>query len=129
MRSLGAEAAVSAELRSSARRTERSGTRREPCMLNDRSSAGVGLEPEGIGADPDARAVRAGSTAREWTDPQMRGQETLAGHGIVVARASSTAMDQTTFVVGAPELKAGSPAACTASSVRRRRGVTILSLF
>ena len=49
----------SAELRSSARRTERPGTRREPCMLNDRSSAKVGLEPEGIGTDPDVRAVLA----------------------------------------------------------------------
>ena len=35
----------------------------------------------------------------------MQGQETLAGHGIVVARAGSTAMEQTTFVMGA-----GSPA-------------------
>ena len=105
MRSLAAEAADSALLRSSARRTERAGTRREPCMLNDRSSDKVGLEPEGIGTDPDVRAVRAGSTAREWTEPRMQGQETLAGHGIVVARAGSTAMSQTTFVV-----RAGSPA-------------------
>ena len=62
----------------------------------------------------------------------MQGQETLAGHDIVVASAGSTAMDQTTFVVGAgssPELKAGSHIACIASSVRRRRCVTILSLF
>ena len=35
-----------------------------------------------------------------WTDPPMQGQETLARHGIVVARAGSTAVDQTTFVVG-----------------------------
>ena len=100
IRSLGAEAVDSAELRFSARRTERAGARREHCMLNDRSSAKVGLEPEGTGTDPDVRAVRADSTAREWTDPRMQGQETLAGHGIVVARADSTAMDQTTFVVG-----------------------------
>ena len=72
---------------------------------NDRSSAKVGLEPEGVGTDPDVRAVRAGSKAREWTDPRMQGQETIAGHDIVVARAGSTAMEQTTFVVGA-----GSPA-------------------
>ena len=56
----------------------------------------------GIGKEPDVRAVRAGSTAR---DPRMQGQETRAWHGIVVARAGSTAMDQTTFVMGA-----GSPA-------------------
>ena len=64
MRSLSEGAADSVELRSSARSTECAGTRREPCMLNDRSSAKVGLEPEGIGTDPDVRAVRAGSTAR-----------------------------------------------------------------
>ena len=63
MRSLGVEAAVSTELRTSARRTERADRRREPCMLNDRSSAKVGLEPEGIGTELDVRAVRAGSTA------------------------------------------------------------------
>ena len=63
MQSLGAEAALSAELRSSTRRTGRAGARREPCILNDRSSAKVGLEPEGIGTEPDIRAVRAGSTA------------------------------------------------------------------
>ena len=40
------EVADSTALRSSARRTERAGARREPCMLND-SSAKVGLEPEG----------------------------------------------------------------------------------
>ena len=101
MRSLGAEAADSVELRSSVRHTERAGTRREPCMLNDRISAKVGFEPEGIGTDPDVRAVRAGSTAGEWTDPRMQGQETLAGHGIVVARAGSTPMDQTMSVMGA----------------------------
>ena len=61
---LSAEAAVGAELRSSPRRTERAGTRRESGMLNDRSSAKVGLETENIGADPDLRAVRAGSNAR-----------------------------------------------------------------
>ena len=71
MQSPGAEAAVSAELRSSARRTERAGARREPCMLNDRSSAKMGLEPEGIGTEPNVRAARAGSTAREWTYPRL----------------------------------------------------------
>ena len=81
---LGAEAAASAELRSSARRTERAGARREPCLTErDRSSAKVGLEPEGIGTEPEHRAVRAGSTSREWTDPRMQEQETLAGSGIV----------------------------------------------
>ena len=75
MRSLGAEAVVSAELRSSARRTERAGTRREPCMLNDRSSAKVGLEAEGTRTDPNVRAVRAGSTARE----RMQGSDNVCG--------------------------------------------------
>ena len=70
-------------------------------MLNDRSSAKVGLEPEGIGTEPDVRAVRAGSTAIERTDPRMQGQETLAGSGIVTVRAGSTA-----------GLEAGSPIAC-----------------
>ena len=32
-------------------------------LLNDRSGAKVGLEPEGISTEPDVRAVRAGSTA------------------------------------------------------------------
>ena len=128
MRSLGAEAAVSAELRSSARRTERAGTRREPCMQNDRS-ANVGLEPEGIGTDPDVRAVRAGSTAREWTDPRV----TLAGHGIVVARAGSTTMDQTTFFfVGAlcpVRIEGWITYRLHCQQRTATEGVTILSLF
>ena len=62
MQSLSAEAADSAE--SSARHTARAGARREPCMLNGHSSAKAGLEPRGIGKEPDVRAVRAGSTAR-----------------------------------------------------------------
>ena len=70
-------------------------------MLNDRSSDKVGLEPEGIGTEAAVRAVRAGSTAREWTDPRMQVQETLAGSGIVAVRAGSSA-----------GLKAGSPVAC-----------------
>ena len=41
------EVADSTALRSSARRTERAGARRKPCMLNDNSGAKVGLEPEG----------------------------------------------------------------------------------
>ena len=61
----------------------------------------MGLEPEVIGTEPDVRAVRAGGTAREWTDPRMQGQEMLAGSGIVTVRAGSTA-----------GLKAGSPVAC-----------------
>ena len=52
------EVADSTALRSSARRTERAGARREFCMLNDRSSAKVGLE--GV---------------RERTDPRTQGQE------------------------------------------------------
>ena len=99
MQSRSTEAADSAE--SSARRTARAGARREPCMLNGHSSAKVGLEPGDIGTEPDVRAVRAGSTAREWTDPRMQEQETLAGSGIVTVRADSTA-----------GLKAGSPIAC-----------------
>ena len=81
------------------------------------SSTKVGLEPGSIGKEPDADAVL-------WVEPpetERQGQEALVGHGIVVARAGSTAMDQTTFVVGAgspPELKARSPIACTASSGR-----------
>ena len=46
-------------------------------------------------------AEAADSAAREWTDPRMQGQETLAGSGIVTVRAGSTA-----------GLKAGSPIAC-----------------
>ena len=85
--------------------------RREPCMLNGHSSAKVGLEPGDIGKEPDVRAVRAGSTAREWTDPRMQGKETLAGSGIVTVRAGSTA------VLKVPQ------------GMRRRRGVTILDLL
>ena len=55
---------------------ELAGARREPCMLNDRSSAKVGLEPDG---------------KQERTDPRMQGQETLPGNGIVTVRAGSTA--------------------------------------
>ena len=51
----------------------------------------------------------------------MQGQETLAGHGIVVARAGSTAMDQTTFVVtaGSPARVEGQPAAYGDGGVSR----------
>ena len=106
MQSLSTGAADSAE--SSARRTARAGARREPCMLNGHGSTKVGLEPGSIGKEPDVRAVRAGSTARDKRGQTLgcRGRDTLAGHGIVVARASSTAVDQTTFVVGG----AGNPA-------------------
>ena len=45
-------------------------------MLNDRSSAKVGLELDG---------------KQERTDPRMQGQETLPGNGIVTVRAGSTA--------------------------------------
>ena len=99
IQSLSTETADSAE--SSARRTARAGAKREPCMLNGHSSAKVSLEPGGIGTEPDVRAVRAGGTAREWTDPRMQGQETIAGSGIVTVRAGGTA-----------GLKAGSPATC-----------------
>ena len=52
------EVADSTALRSSARRTERAGARREPCMLNDSSSAKVGLEPEGdIETQNDTRSL------------------------------------------------------------------------
>ena len=74
--------ADSTALRSSARRTERAGARREPCMPNDSSSAKVGLELEGM---------------RERTDPRMQEQETLAGNGIVMAPS---------------DLKGGSPTWC-----------------
>ena len=86
VRSLGAEAANGAELRSSARRTERAGNRREPCRLNVRSSAKVGLELVRIGTDPDVRAMRV--PPPEWTDPRMWGQETLVGHGMWRVRAA-----------------------------------------
>ena len=99
MKPLSTEAADTTE--SSSRRTARAGARRESCMLNGHSSAKVGLEPGGIGTEPDVRAVRAGSTAREWTDPRMQGQETLAGSGIVTVRSGSTAW-----------VKAGSAIAC-----------------
>ena len=90
-------------------------------MLNGHSSTKVGSEPGSIGKETDEQAVRAGSTARVKRGQTLGMQETHAGHGIVVARAGSTAMEQTTFVeerVAPPELKAGSPIACTASSVR-----------
>ena len=41
------EVADSTALRSPVRRTDRAGARCEPCMLNDSSSAKVGLEPGG----------------------------------------------------------------------------------
>ena len=88
---------------SSARRMARAGARREPCMLKGHSSTKVGLEPGRIGKEPDVRAVRGGGTTRdrEWTDPRMQGQKTLAGSGIVTVRAGGNA-----------GLKAGSPIAC-----------------
>ena len=91
MQSLSTETNDSAE--SSARRTARASARREPCMLTGHSSAKVGLELGSIGKEPDVRAVRAGSTARdrEWTDPKMQVQETFAGSGIVPVPAGSTA--------------------------------------
>ena len=104
MQSLSTEAADSAE--SSARRTARAGGRREPCMLNGHSSAKVGLEPGDIGTEPGVRVVRAGSTAREWTDPPMQGHQTFAGSGIVTVRAGSTS-----------GLKAGSLVACATGHV------------
>ena len=58
--------------------------------LNGHSSAKVGLEPGSIGKEPDVDAVRAGGTARDRERTDARVQETLAGHGIVVARAVST---------------------------------------
>ena len=63
MKSLCTGAADSAE--SSARRTARAGARREPCLLIGHSSTKVGLELGSIGKEPDVRAVRAGSTARD----------------------------------------------------------------
>ena len=140
MQSLGAAVAVGAELRSSTRRTERVKhvtvsrycqfckkilkrkihTRREPFKLNDRSSAKVGLGAWSLkvsGQNPMSRAVRAGSTAREWTDPRMQGQETLAGSGIVKVRASSTAGLRMDHLSPVPH------------GMRRRRSVAILSLF
>ena len=69
----------------------------------DHSSTKVGLELGSIGKETCVRAVRAGNTAKdkEWTDPRMQGQETLAGSGIVTVRAGGTAV-----------LKAGSPITC-----------------
>ena len=75
---LVAEVADSTVLQTSARRTGRAGARREPYMLNVRSSAKVGLEPE--------------DGSQERTEPRTQGQETLAGSGIVTVRAGSTAV-------------------------------------
>ena len=72
-------------------------------MVNDHSSAKVGLELDG---------------KRERTDPRMQVQETLAGSGIVMVRGGSTA-----------RVEGWTPIACATRCVRRRRSVTILSLF
>ena len=77
---LVAEVADSTVLQNSARRTGRAGARREPYMLNVRSSAKVGLEPED------------GTTVKRGRQPRTQGQETLAGSGIVTVRAGSTAV-------------------------------------
>ena len=74
---LVAEVADSTALQASDRRTERAGARRELCMLNVRSSAKMGLEPE--------------DGSQERSDPRTQGQETLAGSSIVTVRARSTA--------------------------------------
>ena len=132
MQSLSTEAADSAE--SSARRTARAGARREPCMLNGHSSAKVGLEPGGIGKETDVRAVRAGSTARDKRGQTLGCRSRRRVPGMATSwrvRAAPPRIRQRLWWERAapPELKARSPIACTASSVGRRRGDAILSLF
>ena len=70
--SLRKEAAMNAELRSSASRTGCAGARRKLCLTE-----------------------RSTYTVRERTDPRMQGKETLARQSNVVVRAGSTAMEQT----------------------------------
>ena len=72
----GWEVTDSTALQTSTRRMEVAGARREPCLLNDRRSANVGLGPDG---------------KQDRTDLGMQGHETLAGNGIVTVRAGSTA--------------------------------------
>ena len=87
--------AVSAELRSSARRSECAGARREPCMLNDRSSAKVGLEPESIGTEPDVRAVRAGSTRPSVAQKSAcTARHSMCTHNIFLQPSSNSLLEQ-----------------------------------
>ena len=72
--SLGKEAAMNAELRSSARRTGCADARREPC-LTERSQQCKG----GLGAWQHCYTVK------ERRDPRMQGKEMLARQGNVVS--------------------------------------------
>ena len=66
--SLSREAAVNAELRSSARRTGCAGARREPCLTERTQQCRVGLEPGNMIY-----------TIKERTDPRIQGKRRLPG--------------------------------------------------